>query len=154
MFPREHLFFGAIFSIILFLLFPQIGFLGFLIILFSSVLIDVDHYIYYVFKTNDWNLKHAYDGYIKKGKKAKLLQKKERDNLFIGIFFLHGFEFLFILLLASIFISKYFLFVLLGFNFHLLLDIIQTKKCFKRPIKVSLIYDILSAKNLTKIDFD
>ena len=50
MLPKYHIIFGFLFSLILFIFFPFIGLGGFLIIFASSVLIDVDHYAYYLFK--------------------------------------------------------------------------------------------------------
>ena len=154
MYPLSHFFLGLIFSLFLIILFPQIGLVGFFLILASTVLIDVDHYIYYIYKKKDFSLVNAYNWFAKKKDKLILKSRKQRNKIFFGIYFLHGFEMLFILLLATIFISKFFLFIMLAFNFHLLLDIIETKTYLDRPIKISLIYDLISSRNLKEITTD
>jgi len=148
MYPPHHFFFGLAFSLSLLVIFPQIGLTGFFIILSSSVLIDIDHYIYYAYKKKDFNLIHAYAWFVNRKKKFILKPRTARNKYFAGIYFLHGFEVLFVLSLAAIFLSKNFLFVLVAFNFHLLLDIIETKRYIDRPIKLSLIYDIISSRKL------
>ena len=70
MYPTQHLLLGIIFSLVLLFLFPQIGFLGASIIILSTVLIDVDHYVYYVYKKKDLSLKNSYNWIIKKGNKC------------------------------------------------------------------------------------
>ncbi|MDP2673070.1 MAG: hypothetical protein Q8O84_04625, partial [Nanoarchaeota archaeon] len=60
MLPKYHVLFGFLFSLILFLIFPFIGLSGFLIIFISSVLIDIDHYLFYVFKNRIFSINKAY----------------------------------------------------------------------------------------------
>ena len=55
MLPKWHLFLGFFFALTLFLVFPEIEIAGFLIIFFSTFLMDIDHYIYYVFKKRDFS---------------------------------------------------------------------------------------------------
>ena len=152
MLPIKHLIFGTIFSTIFLLIFPQIGFLGFFIIILSTVLIDLDHYLYYVYKKKDWNIKNAYNWVLETGKKFYSLSKIERDKFYMGIYLLHGVEILCILFTLGIFISKYFLFIFIGFSFHLFLDVIYQIMRKKRITKVSLVNDFLKSKKLKLIE--
>lgn len=152
MLPRQHLIFGIIFSTICLIIFPQIGFIGFFIIIISTVLIDIDHYLYFVYKKKSWNLKHAYDWFIETGKKFYALPKEERDKFYLGLCFLHGIEILFILSILGIFISKYFLFIFIGFSFHLFLDVVYQISQKKRITKISLVHDFLKFRKLKLIE--
>jgi len=149
--PTHHLFLGVLFALFLISLFPQIGWIGFLMIVLSTVLIDVDHYLYYVYKRKNYNLKNAYEWYIQNRKKLHLLSRKQRNKVYPGFFFLHGIEILFILSLLWGFVSEYFFFIFIGFAFHLLLDIVDQTTCWDRIDRVSLIYDFLKFKKLKKI---
>lgn len=143
MLPSKHFIFGLMFVGFLYFIFPKITFIGFLIILSSTVLIDVDHYIYYIYKKKSFNLKNAYKWFIQIEKKLLSLPWKQRNKFQTGFCFLHGIEVLFVLLILGIFISKYFLFVFVGFAFHLLLDSIHQTIYWDRISKVSLINDYL-----------
>ena len=79
MLPKQHLFYGAIFALALFLIFPEIGLIGGLLIFFSTVLIDFDHYIYYVIKKKDLSLKNAYNSYLLMWKKFFSIPKHKKD---------------------------------------------------------------------------
>ena len=92
MLPRIHIILGLFFSIIILYIFPQIGVFGAAIILLSSFLIDVDHYIFYVILKKDLSLKKAYNWHILKGIKMRELSKKERNKHKNEILILHGFE--------------------------------------------------------------
>ncbi len=141
--PSKHFIFGLIFAGFLYFIFPQIGLIGFSIIIFSTVLIDVDHYLYYVYKKKNFNLKNAYKWFIKNQKKLFSLPRKQRNKFQTGFCFLHGIEVLFILLILWVFVSKYFLFIFVGFAFHLLLDSIYQTTYWDRISKVSLVNDYL-----------
>ncbi len=151
MYVKWHVILGFIFSVLLFFLFPKIGFIGFLIIWASSVFLDVDHYLAYVYLKKDWSLIRAYKWHMKKNKKSLSFSRKQRNNFYISFSFLHGIEFLLILFFLTIFISKYFLFILIGAAFHLLLDNLYERKYNSRCDKISLIYDFLKFKKLKKI---
>ncbi|GAH03477.1 unnamed protein product [marine sediment metagenome] len=146
MYPKQHLFLGIIFSLIILLIFPQIGLPGFLIIILSSVLIDVDHYIYYVYNKKDWSLKNAYNWHIERGKKERLL-KKERLKYKEIILIFHGIEYLSLLIILSI-IHKFFLWILIGTIIHMVFDFIEDLN-HKNPLyfKLSQIYNFITNKN-------
>ena len=143
MLPKYHILLGFIFSLILYLIFPFIGFLGFFIIFFSSFLIDVDHYLYYIFKKKDFNLKKAYKYFFEKRKKIISSTKFVNDVPNPAMYFFHGIEILLVLFILGIFISKNFLFIFIGFSFHLFLDILEQIYYGFRIAKISLVYDFI-----------
>jgi hypothetical protein len=147
MLPKQHFLFGAIFAGALLLLFPRIGLIGFFLILASSVLIDVDHYLYYVYKKRDLSLIKSYNWYIQRSKKFLLFSWEKRNKFYPGFLFLHGIEILIILFFLS-FILKYFFYILIGFAFHLLLDLVFQTIYWDRIHKVSVIYDYFKFRKL------
>ena len=151
MYPKQHLFLGAIFATALFLLFPKIGFLGASLVLISSILIDIDHYLYYVYKKRDFNLKNAYFWIIGNGKAMCSLPKNKRNQCYMEFFFLHGIEILLILFLLIKF-SNYFLFIFAGVSFHLILDITHQTTYVDRIDRFSVIYDFFKYKKLTQLE--
>ena len=152
MYILKHLFFGFIFSLILFFLFPQIGFISLGIIILSSVLIDVDHYLWYVRKKKDYNLKNAYNWFVEIVKKGLSFPRLERNLFYSGFCFLHGIEFLFILSIFGIFLSEFFLFIFLGIALHLLLDIVDETTYHDRIDKFSGIHSFFKFKKLKYIE--
>src|SRR3989339_570438 len=86
MLPRKHFILGLIFSGIL-VYFFDFSLIAGAIVLLSSVLIDIDHYFYYVHKKNDWGLKNSYNWFVEHGKKLKRLDLKERKKIYTGFYF-------------------------------------------------------------------
>jgi hypothetical protein len=152
MLPLYHLFLGIIFSLILFFLFPQIELIGFLIIILSTVLIDIDHYLYYIYKKKDLSLKNAYNWFVFRTKKLSLLSRKQRNEFYQGFAFLHGFETLLILFLIGYYFFWPIIYIFLGVAFHLFLDIFHQKTVHDRFDKYSIIYDYFKYKKLKLID--
>lgn len=151
MLPKTHFILGFLFSIILLYIFPQIGIFGAGIILLSGFLIDADHYIFNIFKEKDLNLKNAYRWHLIKGIKMRKLSKEERGNYKNEILILHGFEPLIIILLFS-FLWFPFIFIFIGFTFHLVIDVFEEIRLNHRIDKISVIYDIIKYKRLKKLD--
>jgi len=145
MLPKYHIIFGFLFSLILFIFFPFIGLGGFLIIFASSVLIDVDHYAYYLFKNKIFSINKAYHYFFEQRKKllAKSLKEKKIKISNPANYFLHGVEVLTILFLLGIFANKLFLFIVIGFAFHLFLDILEQIYYGFRIAKISIVYDFI-----------
>ncbi len=124
MLPKTHIILGLIFSSIFFYFFPSIEIWGFLIIFASSVLIDVDHYLFYLYTKKDWNYFHAKKWFMNKTMEFRKMSREKRKKLAKAIpCIFHGIEAAFILLILSFF-SDIFFFVLIGFLFHELLDLI------------------------------
>lgn len=151
MLPKHHILLGTIFAAALFLIFPKIDLIGFLLIIASTVLMDIDHYVYYVFKKRDLSLKNAYKWFIQKRKKYLALSRKKRNEIYTEAHFLHGIEALLILFVLGVYVSKYFLYILIGFAFHLFLDIIYQRKIHDRLDRISLIYDFLKFRRLKSL---
>ena len=125
MLPRSHFVLGLFLSLILFILFPELGLTGFIAIWAASFLIDVDHYIYYIWLKKDWNLKNAHSWFMIQNAKAMKLTHKQRLRKIKTIpCLLHGVEAL-IILLALSFFHKIFLYIFIGFIFHEFLDLIN-----------------------------
>jgi hypothetical protein len=147
MLPSRHIFFGAVFSFLIILFFPQIGWLGFLIIFLSSVLIDFDHYLYYVIKKKDFSLRKSYDWFIENRKIWLKLSKQQKKKFESGIIIFHGIE-CWIILVLLIFISKLFIFVLIGVLIHMIFDFIDLyRHNMPLHVKFSQIYTHKNNKN-------
>lgn len=110
MFWAKHFIIGLILVI---LLYPIYG-IKVLIILASSILIDADHYLWYIIRIKSFNLVNAFKFY--KNKKLRMRYK----NL---LHLFHTSEFLIILLVLSFYYEFLFL-VLIGVVVHLSLDYI------------------------------
>ncbi len=151
MLPKYHILFGFLFSLILYLIFPFIGLPGFFIIFASSVLIDADAYLNYAFAKKDFSLINAVKYLSEKREKAILLTRAQKSKILPRIRILHGIEILLILFLLGIFINKLFLFVFIGFAFHLFLDVLEQIYYGFRIAKVSLVYDFIKTKKYNEL---
>ncbi len=146
--PKIHFLFSIPLIIFLYFIF-KIPLYGILIILFSNILIDIDHFFYYIFKNKkNFSIKsfnESYNWYKKKSKFFNKLKKEELKKYYFGFYIFHGIEFLFLVFLLSFF-NKFFLFILIGLTFHYLCDLIYTLK-EKWPLqKFSWIYSFLERK--------
>jgi hypothetical protein len=135
MLPKTHFILGLIFSILLYFLFHLTIFQAFLV-LFASVFIDVDHYMFIVKRKKIWNLKKAYYWH-------KALPKNHKTIMHI----FHTAEFIVLVLLLSYFWSGFF-FIFLGMVFHSLLDLIDLVYNYKFGVReFSLIRYIIRDKD-------
>ncbi|MDP1695670.1 MAG: hypothetical protein Q8L29_02015 [archaeon] len=133
-----------IFSVILWLIWPQISLLEAVIIFLSSFLIDFDHYVSAVYNTGKLGLRSSFEHYEERRKiylikKAKGIFMKDHLQIF------HTIEFnLLILGLVLIFVWKPLIYAFIGMLFHSVLDIgwmIKTNKIHCREF--SFIYWII-----------
>jgi len=151
MLPKTHIIIGFIFSLILAIIFPNsIGLFGGLIIFLSSFLIDVDHYLYYVWIKKNWSLKKSLAWYNDASPKFNGLSQKQKAKIYTGLFFLHGIEAL-VILIALAFLPipffTLFIFVVMGFLIHQILDAIALyNEKFGLDKVISFIYSIKKAK--------
>ncbi len=120
MLPKWHFLLGLIFSSILVYLY-KFSIFGGMIILASSILIDLDHYLVYLIRYKDFSVSRAYNWH-------KSLDSEHKP--FMHLF--HSVEFI-LLIGALSFLSDTFLLIFLGLLFHSFLDIIDI--CFKKKIK-------------------
>jgi hypothetical protein len=124
MLPKYHFYLGLLFSLLAWLLFPSIGFIGFSLIYLSSFFLDFDHYLYYVYQKHDLSLKNAYSWFIKKGRFLCSLTIKQRQQYKKPIIIFHGIEFWSILIILSFF-YPIISFVIFGIFIHIATDLIH-----------------------------
>ena len=149
MLPKYHAFFGFIFTVLL-ITFFKITSVQALLVFFSSFLLDFDHYLYYVYRKRDFNVKKAYF-FIKRLKKTILQYPiKERNRIFLGYFIFHGLEAILLLFILGLLISPYFFYISLGAFFHLTIDIFYDRKIYGRWERISIVYDFIKFKKLKK----
>ncbi len=150
--PQYHFILGIILVTVLYFAIPTISILNLSILFFSSILIDADHYLYYIFKKGDKSLIHAYKWYTESRRKVRHLKRKERKKISFGFHFLHGTELLLITYILYVSASGIFLYMLFGFGFHLFIDLTEEIIKFGRAYKVSIIYSYFMNKKLKFID--
>jgi len=112
MLPKWHVLLGTIFLLVL-IIFFNFSWQSSLIIFFASVLIDIDHNLFYILKFRDASLKKAYLWHVKLPHNHKPMM-----HLF------HTAEFLLMILSLSFF-SQIFQFVFLGMFFHSICDFLD-----------------------------
>ncbi|MBS3098803.1 hypothetical protein J4462_01175 [Candidatus Pacearchaeota archaeon] len=122
MYPRSHILFGAIFTLIIWYISPEISPLYLALIFLSSFLIDFDHYLSSVIKTKEYSLKKSFIYHNKKLEEEKReiargIRKKSDFHLF------HTIEFHVLVGLLGLFWSGFF-YIFIGMIFHSLLDVI------------------------------
>ena len=123
MLPKYHIILGAIFSIIIYFIFP-ISIFQATIIFLASFLIDIDHYLVYVYKKKDINPLNSVKYFFKIRSKYLKLSKKQREQYKKPHFIFHGIETILLLYLLSL-VNGIFLFILIGVIFHLILDYLE-----------------------------
>ncbi len=139
--PKFHIVFGIVSSIIIYFLFPQITLLHLLVIFASSVLIDGDHYFYYILKKRNLNLIQCFRWYRDNLKKTLSLPMNERKKIYSGFYIFHGIEWIIIIFVLGFYINPIFYFVSFGFLIHFLVDT-PSEFYFKRTFdKISLVWN-------------
>jgi len=140
MLVKYHVIVGLIASLLIWFIFPSIGWFYALIIFLASFLIDFDHYLWYGFTKKDWSLTNAVKFLHNERALFFSLKTKDRAELKSIIMIFHGVE-CWLLVLLLIFVHKLFLFVLIGIGIHMVLDFTELYRN-KRPlyIKISQIY--------------
>jgi hypothetical protein len=147
MLVKNHIIINLIVGVILLFVIEPIYVL---IVFLSSILIDFDHYIYYVFEKKRFSLKSAYKWYLIEREKFHKLSPKEKKKHKYFIFIFHGIECLAVLFLLSYYYSIIF-FVFIGFLIHLIEDLIISIKFKYLERKLFLSYAIyLHIKNKVK----
>ena len=152
MHPIKHLILGIFLALLLFVTIPEISLVSLGIIVASSVLVDIDHYFYYVYKKKKINPVKAYKWYMGNRKKCRTMSKEHKRTTHFGTYCLHGIEILIILLLLGFFVSNFFYFVLIGVTFHLLLDLSVEIIYYGIYDKISVTYAFLKSRGLVFIE--
>lgn len=117
---KYHFIIGGVASLILVQFFKFSPFSG-LIIFISSWLIDIDHYLWYMFEFKDWNPVNALKWRKRISFKWKQLSKEEKKKFRRGVYIFHGIIFWMILFVGSFF-HKLFLWIFIGVTIHIIID--------------------------------
>ena len=152
MLPQNHLWLGIVVAGAIFLIFPSVGVANAGIILAASVLIDIDHYFYYIHKKKKISPIKAYKWYARNIKKHKKMSKEQREKVYFGTYTLHGVEILFLVFALGFFVHPVFYFIFIGFTIHLLSDLVVEMIYCDRVTKISIISCFLKSRGLTFID--
>ena len=124
MYPRNHAIAGFLFCLLLFMFnvinITNFTMVGLVIVWLSNILVDVDHYIIYIWQKHDFSLIKAY-----KFHKNAILKEKKRPpkNYYLCIF--HTIEFCILLIIFLIITrSNILMYITIGIAFHIVIDII------------------------------
>jgi len=123
MLPRWHIFWGALLTILVFILNPRTPIIYLTTMFLSSFLIDFDHYLVAAFKSKRWSLNHAFHYH-------RLQDKKEKEEYRKKIFrkgdfhIFHTLEFHILIAILGYFWTPFF-YVFIGMMFHSLLDVVS-----------------------------
>jgi len=134
MLPQYHILFALIASLILYLFNLPMSFI--ILFFLAAVLMDIDHYFYYVAKKKNLDLFQAY-----KYHKYELIKELQKTKQKYVLIILHTLEFFILLFILSLIFSTIWP-VFLGCLFHELTDLIydSTRKEKKYKRAFSLIY--------------
>jgi len=154
MYPKQHIIYGFIFSVLVFIIFPNVGWLGLATIFLSSFLIDFDHYVYFVWKKRKLSIKKSYEWYIETEKKYYKLPKELKRKVYFGFYFLHGIEAIILLFLTYLLTKQMvFVYVIIGFIFHQFLDFIELRIRNIKSYKLfSFFYSLHKKRDYKSID--
>jgi hypothetical protein len=123
MLPRWHIFWGAIFTAVIWFFAPELNLLYLALIFFASFLIDFDHYAVFAHKNKKLSLLHA----LKEGdkmRKSELLERKKGIKRRGHFFVFHTIEFHTLVALLGLAWQGFF-FIFIGMVFHSLLDLAE-----------------------------
>lgn len=145
---KTHIFLTTFLCMIICLIKPEISLLNLSLIWFSGWLFpDLDHYISYIIKNKKINPIKFYKYSMQKRENWKKLTKIQKQQYRKNIMPLHSIEFIIILATILIFFPTT-IYLIIGFLFHLTLDIIDFYNRKENIlIKISLIYTIKTNKN-------
>ncbi|MBI2629884.1 hypothetical protein HYW76_02180 [Candidatus Pacearchaeota archaeon] len=147
MLPKYHFFAGIIISAILLLFFPSLRGIEILIIFLSSILLDIDHYFIFAKRSKKLGIKDNYNWGMQRRAEWDKLNANEKRKVKITHFYLHGIEFLVLLIVLSFF-SVWVKYILFGAIIHLCFDYIEIiHKKDPLFIKFSQIYVGISNKH-------
>jgi hypothetical protein len=148
--PKWHILWGFIISY-LSTYFFDLSLFYFIVLFFSTwFFIDLDHVVLYIIQTKNFHPRKFFEySAIEKAKRISLSPEEKLQKQYPH-FFMHGIEFLVLLGILSFF-NETFLFVLFGFVFHLILDIIcMLKEGENILFKISQIYTYTKNKKARK----
>lgn len=149
--PKWHILWGFVFSYLIAYFF-SLSFIHFTILFLSTwFFIDLDHAVIYVLKTKNFNPWKFIQWSKEKKEERMALTASEKLKTEFPHFFMHSAEFLILLTLLS-FLNENFLFILLGFIFHLIFDWIAMPYEEENILfKISQIYTYIKNKKAKKL---
>ena len=133
MLPRWHIIYGALFTLLLGVLASGTRWEYLLLVFAASVLIDIDHYICFVWNTKRFSLKRAFE-YHRLQHFALLKHERHGKKPRGDFHFFHTVEFHMLIALIGVFWTPAF-YLFIGLVFHSLLDIfaiLSAKKLHRR----------------------
>lgn len=138
MLPKNHILINLITSLILLLFFKPVFVLIFFL---AAVLIDADHYLYYVIEEKDLSFKRAFKWFVVNRKKMYAMSREERKKHKNWFLIFHGVEVLTLLFILSQYYSIIY-FVFFGFLAHLIQDMFEDIPLGVAERKLFLFYAI------------
>ena len=133
MLPRYHVLYGAIFTLLFWIMVPEIPLLYLTILFLSSFLIDFDHYVVASYRNNHAGLGKAFEYHKKDEMKAEREYKrgiKRRGDFHL----FHTIEFHLLIGLIGMFYALFF-YIFIGMVFHSLLDVfdmLKSRRIYRR----------------------
>jgi hypothetical protein len=121
MLPRWHIIYGALFTILLYIFAPHLGWFNLLLVFLASFLIDFDHYLVAIRHTKSLSLKKAikyFDVFM------RIEQEEQRRKIYRRgpLMIFHTIEFHILVALLSL-VWQPFFYIFIGMVFHSLLDV-------------------------------
>ena len=106
----------------------------------ASILIDIDHYFWYVVEAKDANPLNAIKWYVKASPKIKKMPHKKRQEYTRGVFIFHNWICWGLLFLLG-FLNPFFFYILIGFMIHIIPDLVVLRRMGESIIqKISIGY--------------
>ena len=145
MYTKSHIILGAVFALMLYFVFHfTIG--SSIIVFLSSVLIDIDHYLFYAIGKKDFSLKNSYNWFVSLKKRFKELPKDARKKYSFGFVPLHSIEFLVPLFILGL-LNRFFFLIFIGFAFHIFFDLLYEIFISKIAVhKISVLYTAIAKR--------
>jgi hypothetical protein len=123
MLPRWHIFLGAVFTLIIWIVAPEIPLLYLALVFLSSFLIDFDHYVSSGLNCGRWRLTNSFE-YYRELEKIELREKKKGIKRRGDFHLFHTVEFhVLVGLLSLVWIGFFYIFI--GMFIHSMLDLID-----------------------------
>jgi hypothetical protein len=147
-----HILIGTVASFCL-IQFFNFSLLSGIIIFLSSLIIDIDHYLWYIFEIKKYNPIESIKWYYKSRPKWFSLSLEKRNKFKSGIFIFHSIPFCIILTLLG-FIHEFFWLILIGVAIHIATDIPYDTTIKKEPFynKIFPCYVMIRNKNKKGLD--
>ena len=140
MLPKWHVFLSFLFAYIIYW-FTTITIFQAVLIFLAAVLIDIDHYLFYIIIKKRFSLRSSYEWFKIRRDKLLQLSPKERRKHKQCILIFHGIEPIIILFLLAKFFP-FISYITIGFIFHIISDLIIEFKEGLAHYKLSVIYQI------------